>query len=207
MGDWNSHHPLWGSAKNNNDGDKLAEIIDKLDLTVLNNEDITRFNSEGIGAILDIVVASFDIDLSSSFKVFEDADCSDYFPTCLDIQLPSTSPTENRNRSIYKYKTNRADWTKYQEECREIVNTKDTENFNEFQEMIIKAAEISIPINSKKNEQIITIWWDNECQEAVNKRRNQMKQLRIFLHRNILRNKKGCSPNQENPTHQEESII
>ena len=56
MGDFNAHHPLWGSASSNKLGEDLEEIFSLRNLCVLNDGAITRLHYNGTTTCIDLTV-------------------------------------------------------------------------------------------------------------------------------------------------------
>ena len=91
-GDFNSHHALWGSTRN--DGrraEALLEFIDQHGLIVLNTGEATRITRPGQRkSCIDLMIASPELALIADWRVLSDTYGSDHYPiVSTQLSLPS----------------------------------------------------------------------------------------------------------------------
>ena len=102
-GDFNAHHPLWGSPKSCSNGNLIVDNLDFDTLVLLNNGNPTRIGLSCSGnnySNLDLTFASPDLALLvSNWDVLEDKWGSDHFPVEFQVGIePSFQKTV-----FYKY--------------------------------------------------------------------------------------------------------
>ncbi|XP_063681907.1 uncharacterized protein LOC134816842 [Bolinopsis microptera] len=98
--DSNGHHILWNSfRKNNNRGILIAQMMEKLDLTVANKgKNPTFLNSRGHKSIIDITLTNKKGgDLISNWKTSTETSLSDHKIISFNINLGNTWESYSRN--------------------------------------------------------------------------------------------------------------
>lgn len=101
IGDFNAHHPAWGSTRTNAKGRRLASIAYNYDLTLLNDGSPTFLRGVTYGSCLDLAFVSNS--LAKCVKWFPDIEThgSDHIPTYLNIKgLSSRSGPRKTIRTI-----------------------------------------------------------------------------------------------------------
>ena len=90
MGDFNSHHSLWGCTDTNDKGQNIEEFITKHDLVLMNNKSsIYLHPATGSYSSLDLTICSPGIFSDFTWKVCDDLHGSDHFP----IQVSEVGPS------------------------------------------------------------------------------------------------------------------
>ena len=179
LGDVNAHSPLWGDTMADGRGCMLESFIDDNDLILLNNGQKTRFNSfNGSFSAIDLSICSPSAASLFEFSVHNDLCGSDHFPIILrlqtDFQIPSRPAQWSLKRANWKRFAGLADLSGSLQEP--DVKSK----VAKISEIIISAAEGSIPQTSTKPRRIPVPWWNDECGKALKARK---KALRIFTKR------------------------
>jgi hypothetical protein len=185
-GDFNSHHPLWGSETESRKGKEVAELITKHDLVLLNDGSVTRLGTNGQrNTMIDITLVSQNLALSRDWHTHPGSIGSDHLPINTSIQwqncqLNSSNRTIQQNSKRRKFK--QADWAKY------IINIgentkKEISSYDEFKDLLEEGARGSIPsskatVNPLSSPHPHKTWWTPACDEA---KKAQKKALRDFL--------------------------
>ena len=81
MGDFNSHHALWGCTDTDDKGRIIEDFIRKYDLVLLNGKPSTYLHpATGSYSFLDLTICSPGIFPNPNWKVVYDLHGSDHFP-------------------------------------------------------------------------------------------------------------------------------
>lgn len=173
VGDFNSHSPTWGSEKLCPRGRIIDKILEETDIIIMNSGEATHFNnSYKTFSAIDLTLCSADIAHKIEWKTLEDPHGSDHTPIKLTIQ----NSKNQGNESSPKWKFDRADWDKFKQIIEDMLTEKEMsppselsidEKMDSFVEIILEAAEQSIPKTSGKPWKYRTPWWNKECQEAL----------------------------------------
>nr|CAI5825125.1 unnamed protein product [Callosobruchus analis] len=86
-GDFNGHHHVWGSPKNDSVGQKLVEAIGECNMVILNNGDATRIPriNEQKSAV-DVTLVSAVFALKCNWQIIHDTLGSDHLPILIDLE-------------------------------------------------------------------------------------------------------------------------
>jgi ribonuclease HI len=157
IGDFNSHHSLWGSGFNNFNGNLLANYITNSTFCNLNNKMQPTFQRNTYFAILDLVFASSDITNHIKTYITKINYNSDHFPgiICYNKNLQKKD-NKSINYNIYN---------------KLVRNTKPNCNNNDIRHTTLNPISKIInrcktSINNKTNNHP---WWNQACQTAVRK--------------------------------------
>nr|CAI5836564.1 unnamed protein product [Callosobruchus analis] len=204
-GDFNAHHGLWGSYKQNHNGVSLVEALNSADLVLLNDGSPTRFQNNENNSVVDLTFASPDIANIIEWRTHDDTLGSDHYPILLEIKLQSAS-----NGHVItpknKWNTDKANWNLYHHYCDNFFNNcppafqNTDEKYQFFIQGINEAALKSIPPYkpfTKKNSAPAP-WWDQECEEAINNRKREFRKYKqqsnvenyVFCKREIAKTKR-----------------
>ena len=105
MGDFNSHHNLWGCEEVNNRGQQLENLILKNDIILFNDKSRTYIHSaSGTFTSVDLTLSSPSPFLDFSWNVGPDPCGSDLFPIILENDGPPSL------ESIQRWKMAKANW-------------------------------------------------------------------------------------------------
>ena len=111
LGDLNAHHPIWGSRRASARGRSIEELLEKYDLTFLNDGSPTFFSSSHLSySAIDLSLASASIAPLFEWRVQSDPYFSDHFP--IQLFLPET-PSLISGNSTKKWNLSLADWSLY----------------------------------------------------------------------------------------------
>lgn len=172
LGDFNAHHSSWGSSKNDQRGTAIATVIEENNVVILNDGSHTFVRGEQTSAI-DLSIASADLTQRISWVISADTHGSDHAP--IRINLRDTPPLTSRKR---KWKHSEANWEDYANLIDAAINPNTTLLPDELAEVIVLAAEHSIPRTSSTTGKRAVHWWNTEVKDAVNARRKALRKLK-----------------------------
>lgn len=174
LGDFNSHHTLWGSYKIDTRGLRIESSIEESNMVLLNSGQSTHINiSNGKLSAIDLTFSSITLAQKCNWSVSDYPYDSDHYPIFISIcSLSRNIPTPPQHS---KWNFNKADWNKFQKLIDNELSQKtfltDSENINsiiqKFSDCIIKSANESIlryEINHKGRQ---LPWWNNQCKESI----------------------------------------
>lgn len=104
LGDFNSHHGMWGSIANDRSGTFIEKVLlgPQMDLVCLNTGKTTHVNiANGTLSSIDLTFCNANLSTMLEWNVFDDLCGSDNFPLIVDF--PNIS-TENRQRRRFVLK-------------------------------------------------------------------------------------------------------
>ena len=193
LGDLNAQHPTWGSSINNRNGNLINNLIADSNFVILNNGSPTRLTppNQNISAP-DLTFGSPQLALKSSWTVIQDCGNSDHFPILIEIGVNENCriPQSKAKRNFKK-----ADWCAYHDKV--LINHLEAPvtDYEKFVQCINKAASESIPLKEEykgnKNNRGPTPWWDPECNDLIQERKNAIRNLQDnFNMENYIETKK-----------------
>lgn len=186
-GDFNAHNTLWGSDKNDRNGNVIDSFLDTHNLFCLNDGTGTRLDPHtGKTSHIDLSFCSQSIATQSYWFVHDDKWGSDHYPICIRVGIKPYC-------SVVKYTPSwslrKADWVKFDKLCDEKINwPNDNDNindvYNKFMSDLNEVASESIPRTKfiSNNKPPIS-WWNDKCDQAV---KNKKKALNVL--------KRSCLP-------------
>lgn len=193
LGDFNCHHESWGSCRTNSYGEQLLEILDSNNLCLLNSGLPTRRTrpSEG-NSVVDLFICSPHLAPLFTWSVLPSTHGSDHFPIVIS-SFSSNQPVTTSNNHTYKryklkYVTDKI-WQNFSEKIdKNISNIPTTHDINVQSEMlteiIINTANLMFPTICSSTYIPCPPWWDNECRDLLNNRKNaEIKTVIICLMR------------------------
>ncbi|XP_049304580.1 uncharacterized protein LOC125776485 [Bactrocera dorsalis] len=162
--DFNAWSPLWGSASYNQRGYSIENAILTSNCFVLNDGSPTHFSTHSTFTHIDLTLSSPSLSNNSSWHLIDDLQGSDHFPIL--IKILTSRPTIPFSPRI-KFKTDRADWNKFESACDFYSKSFPTSsNINQDTSNIHKAircaSNVSIPLSSTKPVKPAPLWWNNE---------------------------------------------
>ncbi|GFW95396.1 putative RNA-directed DNA polymerase from transposon X-element [Trichonephila clavipes] len=175
LGDFNGHSTLWDSAKTNPRGRQIEQVLSDHCLCLLNHEEPTYFHEPTRSFhTLDLAICSPSLLPHLNLSVEKDLYNSDHFP----IILSHDSDTDGKTfPPTYSYR--RADWALFTQLA--VITDRKTESIDtavqEVTNVLIAAADLSIPKVSSHSFQRYKPWWNADCQTAY---KNQRKLWGIF---------------------------
>ncbi|GFU09437.1 putative RNA-directed DNA polymerase from transposon X-element [Trichonephila clavipes] len=177
LGDFNGHSTLWGSVKTNPRGRQIEQVLSDHCLCLLNHEEPTYFHEPTRSFhTLDLAICSPSLLPNLNFSVEKDLYNSDHFPIILSHDYDASGKTFP---PTYSY--NRADWalfTRLAVISDAMVKTESVDTaVQEVTNVLIAAADSSIPKKSSHSFQCYKPWWNTDCRTAY---KNQRKLWGVF---------------------------
>ena len=175
LGDFNSHHTLWGCDDVDARGRVLERILYEEHLGFLNNGLRTHFTlPSGHTSALDLSLASPQLMTAFAWRVADDPLGSDHFPVWLDL-LGSTDVGMRPER----WNTVKAVWGNFTTHLENTLSGSEESELSveQFTEMILDAATRHIPRTSGTPRRAPVPWWTDECRAALRARRRASDDL------------------------------
>ena len=117
MGDFNSHHTLWGCLNTIDKGRIIEEFVTNHDLVLLNNKSSTYLHPAiGSYSSLDLTICSPEIFPGFNWKVVYNLYGSDYFP----IQVSEVGPPVQQRPQ--RWKLHEANWKQFRVHCEQTIH-------------------------------------------------------------------------------------
>lgn len=188
-GDFNSHNYLWGSSRSCQNGEALYSSLENTDLICLNNGKTTFVSRPNDSqSILDLTFVSSQLFICSSQDVWDDSMGSDHYPviTKLDVQIPISKFYS------HKYNLKKTDWHLFSTNLKNSLNSRAEDispstdpitSYNTFVQCVDHAVLSASPKGSQSNligsnkgksksKQFIPApWWNEDCDKAIQDRR------------------------------------
>ncbi|GFU05709.1 putative RNA-directed DNA polymerase from transposon X-element [Trichonephila clavipes] len=177
LGDFNGHSTLWGSTKTNPLGRQIDQVLSDHCLCLLNHEEPTYFHEPTRSFhTLDLAICSPSLLPHLNLSVEKDLYNNDHFPVILSHD---SDPGGKTFPPTYSY--SRADWALFTQltvitDAMIKTDSVDTA-VQEVTNVLIAAADFSIPKSSSHSFQHYKPWWNADCQTAY---KNQRKLWGIF---------------------------
>lgn len=185
VGDFNAHSPLWDARKRSNQtGRAIERILESQNVDILNRVDTPTYidNRTGTTSCLDLCLISSNLSILAELE--RDIDLgSDHFPIQCTFGFTGVKSDIATSK---RWKLQQADWKKWSRSLsscasgtRSWTSPADANTYNaHITKRLIDAAEASIPQTSGiRSCRRATPWWDDDCDEAVEKRREAKNKL------------------------------
>lgn len=176
VGDFNAWSPLWGSHVVNSRGQTIEEVILAANLAILNNGAPTHLSTHNSLTHVDLTLVTPSLIPNCKWEISNDLHGSDHFPITTTLQ--SHLKTENHYPPI-KFKTDQADWKKFNAHCMEHFTFSSTSDVNLFAARITKAvktaANLSIPQTKPGYRPRSVHWWCPELQKLRDEKQLKWK--------------------------------
>lgn len=189
LGDFNSHHQLWGYNSNNNYGEQLIDLLDFNNLCILNTGVPTRISRVGEGpSAPDLSICTPDLASALTWAPVDSTHGSDHFP--LLITFPFANPPKQVKQPRLKYRlSDRVNWSLYRSRVQEkLENLPETSHIDvtsrsdSLSRVLIEVADETFPLKKSGYDKIISPpWWDNECTNAIRERKEAEKEYCRFM--------------------------
>ncbi|GFT57595.1 RNA-directed DNA polymerase from mobile element jockey [Trichonephila clavipes] len=171
LGDFHGHSTLWGSVKTNPRGSQIEQVLSDHEEPTYFHEPTRSFHT------LDLALCSPSLLPHLNLSVEKDLYNIDHFPVILshghDTGGKTFPPT---------YSCSRADWALFTQLAvifDAMVKTESVDTaVQEVTNVLIAAADLSIPKSSCHSFQHYKSWWNTDCNTAY---KNQRKLWGIFL--------------------------
>ncbi|KAL4098943.1 hypothetical protein QTP88_023450 [Uroleucon formosanum] len=153
-GDFNGHHPVWGSSISDFRGNLIHSDILDYGLCVLNNGEATRINRPSYpDTMVDISISSPNISLSCSWSVLPDPFGSDHLPILISIpNRPSYSNFSHNNyNTSTRFSFYATDWNQFTYQVASLLepftlDSSPLNNYNNFVNVLLCATKKSTPL-------------------------------------------------------------
>ena len=144
MGDFNSHHTLWGCTNTNEKGGIIEDFVTRHDLALINDKSLSYLHpATGSYSSLDLTICSPGVFPDFNWKVVDDLHGSDHFP----IQVSDVGPSVQQHPQHWKL--HKANWEQFRVHCEQTIHPnafEESKNPAElFSSLLYSAAEKSIP--------------------------------------------------------------
>ena len=165
MGDFNSHHTLWGSSTIDARGRTLEHFINGNDLVILNTGEGTYLHSRSrtLSAI-DLTFSTPSLAPILRWSVLENHHDTDHLPVM--IEFAKIAANQNQTQ---RWQLERADWTLYQDNIQNFYFTDDNiDNMvTTLTNAIIAATESAVPQTKNFSRPRTVPWWNNLVAKAI----------------------------------------
>ena len=177
LGDYNGHHRLWYSNKEDNRGKTIKNAITESNLICLNDQRPTYFRvHDQVTSNIDLSIVSSNICLDYTWNVLPYLYGSDHYPIIL----------ENHDKQFIertqRWNLDQANWTIYKENSEIQLKPQNFESIDEayahFTDKIIKAANISIPKKKTTNNRPPVPWWNKDCTREKRNTRSAFRRMK-----------------------------
>ncbi|CAF3642161.1 unnamed protein product [Rotaria socialis] len=175
LGDFNAHHPVWGSADTNSRGIMINEFLINHDLCILNDGSPTYLSeSNGAFSHLDLSICPIKIKSKFIWNISPFLMDSDHYPIFIEMEY-SCSPINYRP----KWRYSKADWFNFQNNIYLPSSFTDADSScAAVTSAIVENATLYIPQSSGKcSPKYRSPWWNDQCSEVVSSRK---RSLRLF---------------------------
>ncbi|GFT42958.1 putative RNA-directed DNA polymerase from transposon X-element [Trichonephila clavipes] len=171
LGDFNGHSTLWGSVKTNHRGRQIEQVLSDHCLCLLNHEEPTHFHEPTRSFhTLDLAICSPSLLPILNFSVEKDLYNSDHFPVVLSHDYDAGGKTFPP-----RYSYSRAEWALFSQLAvisDAMVKTESVDTaVQDVTNVLIDAADLSIPKSSSHSFQRYKPWWNADCQTAYKNQR------------------------------------
>ena len=184
LGDFNAHHPMWGSATSNWNGRTISSIVEQHDFVVLNIASPTHFSTNASNvawSLLDLTIASPRLASKCTVHVTGDFLGSDH-------SIVTTRIMGERAWHACpppRWSFSKANWVAFSEQCEQKLNetlvSTDVERFSaQVTNTLFSVASSTIPV-TKATDRPTVPWWNAACANAIKARTcafNRMKRTR-----------------------------
>ena len=168
MGDFNSHHTLWGCIDTNDKGRIIEDFITKHDLVLLNDKSSTYLRpATGSYSSLDLTICSPGIFPQFTWKVCDDLHGSDHFL----IQVSEVGPSVQQ--CPQRWKLHKVNWEQFRVQCEQSIHPE------LFTSLLYSAAEKSVPRTSTNPKHPNKPWFNDECKQVIEERKSILRQFNL----------------------------
>ena len=177
LGDVNARSTLWGCPATDLRGRLLEDLIFNHPISVLNDGTATHYHVQtDTYSTIDLSACSSDIFDDLEYKVLASRYSSDHYPIRVSWK---TAPIVLSAQP--RYKTDSANWAQFRclTEIAGDIDVGTTDDLlQSIKDVIISAADASIPMSSGRITRPPVPWWNNQCREAKRSRNIAERALR-----------------------------
>ena len=175
LGDFNSHHTVWGCDSIDRRGRLLEAFIRDECLCLLNTGMRTHITlPSGQTSALDLSIASPQLVPSITWAVDGDPMGSDHFPIWLRFQSSAVLGERPPRWNLQK-----ADWAEFEAYLGEAFSPERSNraplSVADFTSRLIEAAEQFVPRTSGAPRRAPVPWWSDKCRDAILARKRAMR--------------------------------
>ncbi|KAK3609526.1 hypothetical protein CHS0354_041577 [Potamilus streckersoni] len=170
-GDFNAHHPFWGSNTTNTRGKQIYQLIDNTEMVILNDCSPTRMDPHtGKMSVRDLTIITPKLRHDTQWRVLHHSTWgSDHFPIQININTKQAPETDTPKLT---WNLKKANWELYQNYLKgtsleEIRNPDINTFYKNVIEKLHIAADSSIPKLNRQPKQFNLPWWTEECNTAI----------------------------------------
>lgn len=130
-GDFNAHHSIWGSHKDDRRGKIIESIVSDQELIILNDGSPTfvhpsnRTGMQSSTTSIDLTLCTAELADKLNWVVSQDQHGSDHFPI-----LIGTSPSNKRHRTA-KWKIHEANWEVFERTLEDTIQPSNSYSVND----------------------------------------------------------------------------
>ena len=177
LGDMNAKSFLWGSDLSDTRGRLFEEALLTFPMSLLTDGSPTHYHVQTNSySTIDLSFCSTSVLDDFEYSVLNNLHDSDHFPILIKWKEKQTS-----FRSLPRYKSTKADWTKFK-----AVSNVPLDPFagtvqqlsDSVRDLIIHAADESIPKTSGHYKRTPVPWWNEDCREARRERNRAERALK-----------------------------
>ena len=190
-GDFNGHHPLWGSDRTCTNGKIIVENLDYENFVLLNDNSPTHVTLSPNGlsfSNIDLTFISTGLAINSNWYVTDDKKGSDHFPIIIEVNAKIIFT----QKPDYRYNLKKMDWGNFISllnskksyfNSDEFLNLDPLSRYDNFIEVLNDSILESLPKN-KKNQSTPTnialknnnskpncLWWNDNCDKVIRQRK------------------------------------
>ncbi|KAI5738278.1 hypothetical protein M8J77_004905 [Diaphorina citri] len=184
VGDFNSHHVIWGSRTTNARGKEIEKWMLNKNIHLLNDGRNTYVSmSYSTSSPIDLSFCSADLGLLFSWNVDEDLHDSDHYP----IMIKSLQrEEENVYQDSSKWHFDRANWVDFSQQLTSkhenmVIDPDINLAVEEFTQDIISACVNNIPRSNPGNKKPRVPWWNEDCYKAIKEKNKCFRRYKRTL--------------------------
>ena len=177
VGDLNAHNRLWYGKRTDPRGELIERILEKYNLTCLNDKSPTYYNiNNQTSSNIDLSIISTNKSLTYAWETLPYLHGSDHYPITLTSILRQT--TEN----LPRWNLELADWAKFTKETEIFMKIGDFSNIEDAYEHLVetinKAATKCIPLKKLNLNRPPVPWWNNDCYKEKKITRSAFRKMK-----------------------------
>ena len=183
-GDFNAHNTLWGSEKNDSNGEIVEEMLDGQNLVCVNDGRGTRIDvNTGKESAIDLTIVTNVLAPLCEWNVYKKGTIgSDHYPIYIKINIATVQDTGRIGGRWILEKANWIEFTKESGKNLDRVNDNmEVEMMDrDIKQGIISAANRYIPKSSGRKKNKLVPWWDEKCKQAIKSRNKAFKLVKRY---------------------------
>lgn len=181
-GDFNAHHRIWGSGRDDDLGNVLVDLLEDQNFSIMNDGTPTRIRRPVQNpSAVDISLVTTDLIAKSTWSVAQENLGSDHYVIQLIIN-ETWVPKIIRPSS--KWKEEKADWSQYQTKVNEKLLesyrcSNNKEKLTLLRNTVSSSADCAMP--TKKPFTPVCrrpLWWDSQCSDVNSQRQLALRRYK-----------------------------